>query len=44
MSKLIVIDDELAVRNNLVEMFELEGYEVIGAENGRVYSIRDAGE
>ena len=35
MSKLIVIDDELAVRNNLVEMFELEGYEVIGAENGR---------
>jgi len=36
MSKLIVIDDDIAVRSNLVEMLEMEGYEVIGAENGRV--------
>jgi two-component system, sensor histidine kinase and response regulator len=35
MSKLIVIDDDVAVRSNLVELFEMEGYEVIGAENGR---------
>ncbi len=36
MSKLLVIDDDVAVRSNLVELFEMEGFEVIGAENGRV--------
>jgi two-component system, sensor histidine kinase and response regulator len=36
MSKLIVIDDDVSVRSNLIELFEMEGYEVIGAENGRV--------
>jgi signal transduction histidine kinase len=36
MSKLLVIDDDEAVRENLVELFKLEGFEVIGAENGRV--------
>ena len=35
MSKLMVIDDDEAVRENLVELFELEGFEVISAENGR---------
>ncbi|CAG0932309.1 Alkaline phosphatase synthesis transcriptional regulatory protein PhoP [Thermoflexales bacterium] len=36
MSKLIIIDDDVSVRSNLVELFEMEGFEVIGAENGRV--------
>jgi CheY-like chemotaxis protein len=30
-----VIDDDLSTRTNLVELFEMEGFEVIGAENGR---------
>ena len=36
MSKLLVIDDDVAVRSNLIELFEMEGFQVIGAENGRV--------
>ena len=36
MSKLLVIDDDEAVRENLVELFKLEGFEVVGAENGHV--------
>jgi two-component system, sensor histidine kinase and response regulator len=36
MSKLVVIDDDVSVRSNLVELFEMEGFEVFGAENGRV--------
>jgi two-component system sensor histidine kinase/response regulator len=36
MSKLIVIDDDVSVRSNLVELFEMEGFEVLGAENGCV--------
>jgi two-component system, sensor histidine kinase and response regulator len=36
MSKLIVIDDDVVVRTNLIELFEMEGFEAIGAENGRV--------
>ncbi|HSD82644.1 MAG TPA: response regulator [Anaerolineae bacterium] len=36
MSKILVIDDEELVRANLVELLEMENYEVLGAANGRV--------
>ena len=36
MSKLVIIDDDVAVRSNLLELFEMEGFEVFGAKNGRV--------
>jgi signal transduction histidine kinase len=32
--KILVIEDEAAILNNILEMLELEGFEVIGAENG----------
>ncbi len=35
MSKLLVIDDDQAVRLNLVELLEAEGFEVFSAEDGR---------
>lgn len=35
MSKLLVIDDDTAIRDNLQELLEAEGYEVVSAENGR---------
>ncbi len=36
MSKLLIVDDEEFVRDNLIELFKMEGFEVISAENGRV--------
>lgn len=36
MSKILVIDDERAIRNTLKEILEFEGYTVEVAENGRV--------
>jgi len=35
MSKILVIDDDTGIRNNLTELLEAEGYEVISAEDGR---------
>ena len=34
MTKILVIEDELAIRNNIVEMLELEDFEAIEAPNG----------
>jgi signal transduction histidine kinase len=34
MAKILVIEDETAILNNILEMLELEGFEVIGADNG----------
>ena len=36
MSKILVIDDERAIRNTLKEILEFEGYTVEVAENGRI--------
>jgi signal transduction histidine kinase len=35
MKKILVIEDEHIVRSNLMELLEVEDFEVIGAENGR---------
>ncbi len=34
--KILVVEDELTIRNNLTRMLALEDFEVLGAENGRV--------
>ncbi|MEN8445718.1 MAG: response regulator [Cyanobacteria bacterium J06555_13] len=34
MTKILVIEDELEIRANLLELLTLEGYDVIGADNG----------
>jgi diguanylate cyclase (GGDEF)-like protein len=36
MKKILVIEDEEFVRENLLELLDTEGFEVIGAENGRI--------
>jgi diguanylate cyclase (GGDEF)-like protein len=36
MNKILVIEDEQFVRENILELLDAEGFEVIGAENGRV--------
>lgn len=36
MKKILVIEDNLEVRENLAEILELSGYEVVTAENGKV--------
>ena len=36
MAKILVIDDERAIRNTLKEILEFEGYQVEVAENGRI--------
>ncbi|HBR00301.1 MULTISPECIES: EAL domain-containing protein [unclassified Roseofilum] len=35
MAKILVIEDDEAIRENVLELLESEGYEVLGAENGR---------
>ncbi|MDX2212342.1 MAG: response regulator [Oculatellaceae cyanobacterium bins.114] len=35
MSKILVIEDERPVRTNIVDLLTVEGFEAIGAENGR---------
>lgn len=34
MKKILVIEDEEFIRDNLIELLEIEGFEAIGAENG----------
>ncbi len=36
MKKILVIEDEKFIRENLLELLEIEGYTAIGAENGMV--------
>lgn len=42
MQKILVIDDNMVVRNTIVQILESEGYEVISAEDGRrgLYAFR----
>jgi DNA-binding response OmpR family regulator len=35
-SKILVIEDELAIRENIVELLEMAGHEVLSAENGQL--------
>jgi DNA-binding NarL/FixJ family response regulator len=35
MKRILVIEDQPQMRNNLVRLLELNGYEAVGAENGR---------
>lgn len=36
MKKILVIEDEMFIRDNLIELLEIEGFEAKGAENGFV--------
>lgn len=36
MTKILIIEDEVFIRENLLELLEIEGFEAIGAENGIV--------
>jgi CheY-like chemotaxis protein len=36
MKKILVIEDESFIRENLLELLEIEGFQAIGAENGFV--------
>lgn len=36
MKKILVIEDEVFIRENLLELLEIEGFEAVGAENGYV--------
>ncbi|WNV04689.1 EAL domain-containing protein [Candidatus Methylospira mobilis] len=35
MSRILIIEDEVDIRNNLLRLLRVEGFEVMGAENGR---------
>jgi CheY-like chemotaxis protein len=34
MKKILVIEDEVFIRENLIELLEIEGFDALGAENG----------
>ncbi|NEP02063.1 MAG: response regulator [Symploca sp. SIO2E9] len=34
MKKILVIEDEIFIRDNLIELLEIEGFEAVGADNG----------
>lgn len=36
MTKILIIEDEDGIRNNLLRMLRIEGYDTVGAENGRI--------
>jgi CheY-like chemotaxis protein len=36
MKKILVIEDEIFIRENLLELLEIEGFQAVGAENGNV--------
>ena len=36
MKKILVVEDEIFIRENLIELLEIEGFQAIGAENGCV--------
>ncbi|HEY9651110.1 MAG TPA: response regulator [Coleofasciculaceae cyanobacterium] len=36
MKKILVIEDERFIRENLIELLEIEGFQALGAENGAV--------
>ena len=36
MTKILVIEDEAPLREEILDMLNLEGYEAVGAENGLI--------
>lgn len=36
MASILLIEDETTIRENTIEMLELEGFDAMGAENGKV--------
>lgn len=34
MKRILIIEDESFIRDNLIELLEIEGFEAVGAENG----------
>src|SRR5690606_34418328 len=36
LKKILVVEDEQSLRKDIIEMLSYEGFEVLGAENGRV--------
>ena len=36
MKKILVIEDNQDIRENIVELLELSGYDVVEAENGKI--------
>lgn len=43
MKKILVIEDERFIRENLIELLEIEGFQALGAENGAV-GVQMAGQ
>jgi CheY-like chemotaxis protein len=39
MRKILVIEDEKFIRDNLLELLEIENFEAVGAENGLLVCI-----
>jgi len=39
MTRILIIEDEQTVRENLLELLEAEGFEAIGAENGAIVRV-----
>ncbi|MGQ4646553.1 response regulator [Lyngbya aestuarii] len=35
MRKILIIEDEIFIRDNLIELLEIEGFDAFGAENGQ---------
>lgn len=36
MRKILIIEDEIFIRDNLIELLEIEGFDAFGAENGQL--------
>lgn len=36
MKKILVVEDENFIRENLIELLEIEGFEAVGAQNGKI--------
>ncbi|MBD2537698.1 response regulator, partial [Coleofasciculus sp. FACHB-SPT36] len=36
MAKILVIEDEISIRENILELLEAEGFDAIAAENGQI--------
>jgi DNA-binding response OmpR family regulator len=36
MKKILIVEDENFIRENLIELLEIEGFEAVGAQNGKL--------
>jgi serine/threonine-protein kinase PpkA len=36
MTTILIVEDDDAIRNNVIRLLKLEGYEIVSAENGRL--------